>query len=56
MSLEMYFNKQEIRPEENTGTCRFKETAMPDGEEKVREIVKSAGYCQMATCVNGQPF
>ncbi len=28
---------------------------MQDGKEKVREIVKSAGYCHMATCVEGQP-
>lgn len=24
-------------------------------QETVRRIVKSAGYCQMATCVDGQP-
>ena len=23
--------------------------------EKIREIVENAGYCQMATCVDGQP-
>ena len=28
---------------------------MSEGKDKVREIVKGAGYCQMATCVDGQP-
>ncbi len=28
---------------------------MATGKEKVYEIVKSAGSCQMATCVDGQP-
>lgn len=30
-------------------------TQQNSGREKARQIIASAGYCQMATCVEGQP-